>query len=127
MTTFSDNSTVDHQIENVYKQAASLFDPGTRLDLSNEYDRGVTELATRLLGMDSDDKDDVAETISFYTNPNYEHLLRRKRVNSVIDRIWPEGTLDEFYSETTEVAVVEDKAGNLWRVWPDGDVQRYRS
>jgi len=63
MTTFSDDSSVDEQIENVYAQATDLFDPGTVLDIDNdEYARGVVELVTRLLGMD--DKEDVADIIT---------------------------------------------------------------
>lgn len=65
MTTFSDNSSIDHQIENVYKQAADLFDPNTVLDIDkDEYARGVTELVTNLLGMDNADKYEVAKIIS---------------------------------------------------------------
>jgi hypothetical protein len=65
MTTFSDNSSIDHQIANVYKQAADLFDSNTVLDIEkDEYARGVAELVTRLLGMDSGDVADVAKIIS---------------------------------------------------------------
>ncbi len=51
----------------IYKQAAGLFDPGTTLDLGNEYHRGVTELVMRFTGTDSDDKDDVESIISGLT------------------------------------------------------------
>lgn len=65
MTTFSDNSSVDHQIENVYKQAANLFDTNSVLDVDkDEYARGVVELVMMLLGMDSDDKQEIADIIS---------------------------------------------------------------
>lgn len=129
MTTFSDNSSIDHQIENVYKQAADLFDPNTVLDINkDEYARGVVELVMNLLGMDSDDKEDVATTIGMYTQPNVEHLLRRKRLNAIIDRHWPNGTLDEFYSESSDHAVVMDKqSGDLWQVFPDGTIKVYRA
>lgn len=65
MTTFSDNSSIDHQIENVYTQAADLFDRNTVLDIEkDEYQRGVVELVTRLLGMDVGDVKEVAKIIS---------------------------------------------------------------
>lgn len=73
MTIFTDNTDTDTQIERVYEAAASLFDPDTTLDLSREYDRGVTELVTRMMGIDSDDKDDVAGIISDYTST--AHML----------------------------------------------------
>lgn len=34
--------------------------------------------------------------------------------------------LDAFYSPTTGLAAVEDKDGNMWRVWPDGNIEIYR-
>lgn len=72
MTTFSDNSSIDHQIENVYTQAADLFDPDTILNIEeDEYQRGVVELVMNLLGMDSDDKEDIASNISDRTKTAY--------------------------------------------------------
>lgn len=121
MTTFSDNSSVDHQIENVYKQAADLFDPNTVLDIEkDEYARGVVELVTRLLGMDSDDKEEVAAIISEQTMTN------RAKLDRVINRHFPHRLLT-FYTENgpDEVAAVEDHNGDMWRVWADGDTQRY--
>jgi hypothetical protein len=121
VTTFSDNSSVDHQIENVYEQAAGLFDPNTTLDIDkDEYARGVVELVMNLLGMDSDDKEDIASIISERT------LTPRARLDRVINRHFPNRLLT-FYNEDPnfEVAAIEDHNGDMWRVWADGDTQRY--
>lgn len=52
---------------NVYEAAASLFDSNTTLDLKDEYARGVTEMVMRVIGIDSDYKDEIAEAISTFT------------------------------------------------------------
>ena len=55
----------DYLTNELYEQAAGLFDPNTRLNIEkDEYQRGVTELVMRFTGTDSDDKEDVAEVIS---------------------------------------------------------------
>jgi hypothetical protein len=108
MTTFSDNSSVDHQIENVYKQAADLFDPDTVLDIEeDEYQRGVVELVTRLLGMDSDDKEDVASIISQHTSTAY-------RVTAADFGTGING--DALYIGPLEVAVAYVKQECEWQV-----------
>lgn len=120
MTTFSDNSSIDHQIENVYKQAADLFDPDTTLDNEHdEYARGVVELTMNLLGMDSDDKEDIARTISERT------MTPRARLDAVIDRHFPNRLLTFYIEGSDDLAAVEDQYGNMWRVWADGDTRKY--
>lgn len=120
MTTFSDNSSIDHQIENVYKQAADLFDPNTVLDIDkDEYARGVTELVTNLLGMDNADKYEVAKIISENT------LTPRARLDRVINRHFPNRLLTFYLEGSDELAAVEDNNGHMWRVWADGDTQKY--
>lgn len=120
MTTFSDNSSIDHQIENVYKQAADLFDPNTVLDIDkDEYARGVTELVTNLLGMDNADKYEVATVISENT------LTPRARLDRVINRHFPNRLLTFYLEGSDELAAVEDNNGHMWRVWADGDTQKY--
>ena len=120
MTTFSDNSSIDHQIENVYKQAADLFDPNTVLDIDkDEYARGVTELVTNLLGMDNADKYEVAKIISEHT------LTPRARLDRVINSHFPNRLLTFYLEYSDELAAVEDNNGHMWRVWADGDTQKY--
>lgn len=53
-------------------------------------------------------------------------LLKRKKINDIISREWPEGTLDEFYSESSDHAMVIDKDGTVWQVYPDGGIKSYR-
>lgn len=50
---------------------------------------------------------------------------KREAVAAMVDHHFPE-RLDTFYSESTGLAAVEDTDGNLWRVWPDGDIEVYR-
>lgn len=62
---------------NVYEAAASLFDSNTTLDLNDEYARGVTEMVLRVVGIDSDYKDEVAEAISEFTvHVDHENIAR---------------------------------------------------
>jgi hypothetical protein len=119
MTTFADNTSVDHQIENVYKQAASLFDPDTELNLNNDYDLAVTELVLRLLGMDSGDKYDVAKIISEHTST--AHLLTEADfgtgVNGDLLYIGPYNVAKDFikrHDSTTETNF--NHSTRLWRV-----------
>lgn len=63
---------------NVYEAAASLFDTDTTLNMGNEYDRGVTEMVMRVIGIDSDYKDEVAETISSFTAPVDHRAIARR-------------------------------------------------
>jgi hypothetical protein len=119
VTTFEDCSSVNYQIENVYVQAASLFDTGETVDLSNEYHRGVVELVTRLLGIDSDDKEDVAHLIS-------ERLVTpRQRLDQRINRLFPSHQQVFYIEGNNDLAAVEDYDGNMWRVWADGDAEKY--
>lgn len=61
----------------VYEAAASLFDSNTVLDLDDEYARGVTETVMRVIGIDSDYKEEIAEAISEFTiNVDHEHIAR---------------------------------------------------
>lgn len=46
-------------------------------------------------------------------------------VYAMVEHHFPE-RLDAFYSKTTGLAAVEDTDGNMWRVWPDGDIEVYR-
>jgi hypothetical protein len=53
----------EHLFEELYVQAADLFDPNTKLNIDkDEYARGVVELITRVTG--SDDKEEVADVVS---------------------------------------------------------------
>lgn len=53
----------EHLFEEMYVQAADLFDPNTKLNIEkDEYARGVVELITRVTG--SDDKEEIADAIS---------------------------------------------------------------
>lgn len=60
------------------------------------------------------------------TDADIDHLIRRKRLNDIISRKFPEGTLDEFYSESSDHAMVIDKEGTVWQIYPDGGVKYYR-
>ena len=50
---------------------------------------------------------------------------KREAVEAMVEHHFPE-RLDTFYSATTGLAAVEDTDGNMWRVWPDGDIEVYR-
>jgi hypothetical protein len=50
---------------------------------------------------------------------------KREAVAAMVEHHFPE-RLDTFYSESTGLAAVEDTDGNMWRVWPDGDIEVYR-
>jgi hypothetical protein len=50
---------------------------------------------------------------------------KREAVEAMVEHHFPD-RLDTFYSSTTGLAAVEDKDGNMWRVWPDGDLEVYR-
>lgn len=56
----------------------------------------------------------------------FETLLQRKKINDVISREWPEGTADEFYSESSDNAVIIDNHGTMFHVFPDGAVRAFR-
>lgn len=119
MTTFSDESTVDEQILNVYAQASALFEKHTTLDLKNNYHFGVADLTRQLLGMDSSDLPEIARIISEGTVPTREQL------DEVINRHFPNRLLTFYTEGSFDVAAVEDHEGNMWRVWADGDTQKY--
>ena len=121
MTTFSDNSSVDEQIINVYTQALKLFPRHTKLDLRNAYHRGVVEMVLGLLGMDQGDAEEVADIISEGTHPTKDQL------DQVINKHFPNRLLT-FYlpDDNYDVAAVENCDGSMWRVWADGDTQKYK-
>lgn len=50
---------------------------------------------------------------------------KREAVEAMVDHHFPE-RLDTFYSATTGLAAVEDTDGNMWRVWPDGNIEVYK-
>jgi hypothetical protein len=50
---------------------------------------------------------------------------QREAVEAMVQHHFPE-RLDAFYSPTTGLAAVEDTDGNMWRVWPDGNIEVYR-
>jgi len=50
---------------------------------------------------------------------------KQEAIEVMVAHHFPE-RLDEFYSPTTGLAAVEDKDGNMWRVWPDGNIEVYR-
>ena len=53
-------------------------------------------------------------------------LLKRKKINDVISKNWPEGTQDEFYSESSDRAVIIDNYGVMFHVFPDGTLKAFR-
>lgn len=54
-----------------------------------------------------------------------EKVWTKEELDAVINRWFPEN-LGVFYAPGTfELAAVEDTAGNMWRVWADGDTQEY--
>jgi hypothetical protein len=55
-----------------------------------------------------------------------DHLLRRVKLNDIISEKFPEGTLDEFYSESSNHAMVIDKNGTVWQIYPDGGTKYFR-
>lgn len=122
MTTFKDNATVDEQCENVYVQAASLFEKNTTLSLSNNYHFGIVSLATQLLGMDDSDLEDIARTISIYTSG---YLLTEKDfgtgVNGDLLYIGPLEVAIDFIKgpNKSEVAISRTSSGG-YRVELDG-------
>jgi hypothetical protein len=55
----------DYLTEELYKQAAGLFDPDTIIKPEeNEYQRGIVELIMSFTGQTSDDKEDIASTLT---------------------------------------------------------------
>lgn len=48
----------------------------------------------------------------------------RQKVNDAISEKFPEGTADEFYSESTDNAVIIDNYGKAWQIFPSGLAQR---
>jgi hypothetical protein len=50
---------------------------------------------------------------------------KREAIEAMVEHHFPE-RLDAFYSPSTGLAAVEDLTGNLWRVWPDGNIEVYR-
>jgi hypothetical protein len=109
----------DQISEELYRSAAALLDPDTVVTDDNEYHRGLVELIMEFHGMGSDDKDDIANNIT-------ERVMTgRAKLNAVINRHFPT-RLGTFYIEgSDELAAVEDRYGNMWRVWADGDTQKY--
>lgn len=51
----------------------------------------------------------------------------REKIDDVIAKAFP-NALGRFYGDDDfEVAAIEDQYGNMWRVWADGDTQKYVS
>ena len=77
---------------------------------------------------DSDGNWQVATGVVFNAvedSARFELLLRRKRINDIISKHFPEGTLDEFYSESSDHAVVLDRSGVMFQIYPDGSIKSY--
>lgn len=109
----------EHLTNELFDQAAGLLDPDTTVDLNNEYHRGLTELIMRVTNRDSDDKEDVAQIISERT------MTPRARLDAVINRHFPNRLLTFYIEGSDDLAAVEDHNGNMWRVWADGNTQKY--
>jgi hypothetical protein len=108
----------EHLTDELYEQAAGLFDPNTTLRPSfNEYARGIVELVQRFTG--SDDKDDVASIISERTNTGY--LLTAADfgtgINGDLLYIGPYNDAIDFIREHDNTVTVERKIETgKWRV-----------
>lgn len=118
MTTFAENASVDHQIENVYKTAADLFEPNTVLNTEDEYMRGVIDLVQRLLGMDDGDKEDIAQNISEGTGV-YRLTAADfgTGVNGDLLYIGPFAVAQDFFYKNDNTATFKrDIVYGVWRV-----------
>lgn len=89
-------------------------------DNCNEFGNGTTEVdAWRwALGAAFGPADDEFSAFPLTHN-------KLEAVEAMVEHHFPE-RLDTFYSRTTGLIAVEDKDGNMWRVWPDGDIEVYR-
>jgi len=112
----------NQQYDDIYEAAASLFGSGEVVNLTDEYHRGITELVMRLIGIHDDDREDVAKTISDHIK---DTRTNRQKIDAVIFRKFPD-RLRTFYTTDETMAVVGDKNGDMWRVWPSGDNQHYK-
>jgi len=61
----------------VYEAVASLFDTNTIVDIDDEYHRGIVVTLMRVLGIDSDHKDEVAEALTEF-NKAVDHTAFAK-------------------------------------------------
>jgi len=94
-------------------------EPATK-DNCNDFGHGETsEEAWRYaLGAEFGPADDEFSAFPLTHN-------KREAVEALVQHHFPE-RLDTFYSATTGLAAVEDTDGNMWRVWPDGDIEVYK-
>lgn len=90
------------------------------LENCNEYGNGATaEIAWRwALGAAFGPADDEFSAFPLT-------LDKQEAIEAMVEHHFPE-RLDVFYSPATGLAAVEDKEGNMWRVWPDGNMELYR-
>lgn len=49
----------------------------------------------------------------------------REQLDAVINKHFPNRLLTFYREDSNDVAAVEDSDGNMWRVWADGDTQKY--
>lgn len=62
----------------VYEAVASLFDTNTVVDINDEYHRGVVETLMRVVGIDSDYKNEIAEVLTEF-NKAVDHTAFAKK------------------------------------------------
>lgn len=55
----------------------------------------------------------------------FEKRPTRAELDAVINRHFPNRLLTFYMEGDNDVAAVEDHDGNMWRVWADGDTQKY--
>lgn len=91
----------------VYEAAASLFDSNTTLDLENEYARGVTETVMRIVGIDSDYKDEIAEVISIFTMDVDTKAIARQWIEAN-GQAYHEGMEDRLRNES-DIPISDDE------------------
>lgn len=114
----------DYLTNELYEQAASLFDPDTIIDTEeDEYQRGVAELIMSFTGQGSDDLDDIASIISERTST--AHMLTAADFVQVGDNLLYIGPFAEAVKfirancDVTKDAVRSIQTG-LWTVELDG-------
>lgn len=88
----------------------------------NDFGNGPTsEVAWRYaLGAEFGPLDDEFAPFTIYSNK----ATPREIIDAVIDAEFPDSS-SRFYAEDDSLAAVEDKEGNMWRIWPDSTYEKY--
>lgn len=115
--------------DRVLKAAADLLGPDP--DIDPEYVRAIVELTNDICGFGQDDTESTERFLRVLAGGDPvitpEHSPERAELDKVINKWFPK-RLGTFYEENNnDLAAVEDMDGNMWRVWADGDTQKYNA